>query len=107
MIHDCQSISVDVHGSWGAVPGTECPLAYIRVVLIIMQYVGGTDNTVPFDGAPSAVVKARDLIHSRMLSVMQAESGQYCFNEVLSAAYMEKQKMAVRSLATVATQMVS
>ncbi|EIW63566.1 uncharacterized protein TRAVEDRAFT_161894 [Trametes versicolor FP-101664 SS1] len=82
------------NSDWGAVPGTECPLAYIRVVFIIMQYVGGTDNTVPFDGAPSAVVKARDLIHSRMLSVMQAESGQYCFNEVLSAAYMEKQKMA-------------
>lgn len=61
----------------------------------LSQYVGGTANTVPFDGAPSAVVKARELIQSRMMSVMQAESQPYRFNEVLSAAYMEEQRMAV------------
>ncbi|KAI1795659.1 hypothetical protein LXA43DRAFT_731491 [Ganoderma leucocontextum] len=61
------------------------------------QYVGGTANTIPFDGAPSAVIKARDLIQSRMMSVMQAESQPYRFNEVLSAAYMEEQRMAFHS----------
>ncbi|KAM5540197.1 hypothetical protein V8D89_006016 [Ganoderma adspersum] len=61
------------------------------------QYVGGTANTIPFDGAPSAVVKARDLIQSRMMGVMQAESQPYRFNEVLSAAYMEEQRMAFHS----------
>ncbi|PIL35901.1 hypothetical protein GSI_01561 [Ganoderma sinense ZZ0214-1] len=61
------------------------------------QYVGGTANTIPFDGAPSAVVKARNLIQSRMMSVMQAESQPYHFNEVLSAAYMEEQRMAFHS----------
>ncbi|KAI0335001.1 hypothetical protein GY45DRAFT_1420691 [Cubamyces sp. BRFM 1775] len=61
------------------------------------QYVGGTANTVPFDAAPTAVVKARNLIQERMNSVIQAEQTQYTFNEVLSAAYMEKQKMAFHS----------
>ncbi|KAL7281445.1 hypothetical protein ACG7TL_004758 [Trametes sanguinea] len=61
------------------------------------QYVGGTANTVPFDSAPSAVVKARSLIQDRMASVVQAERERYEFNEVLSAAYMEKQKMAFHS----------
>ncbi|KAI0630126.1 hypothetical protein C8Q77DRAFT_243759 [Trametes polyzona] len=71
------------------------------------QYVGGTANTVPFEGAPSAVVKARDLIQSRMASVMQAEAGQYHFNEVLSAAYMEKQKMAVGAVTPLAVRPVA
>ncbi|OSD07106.1 hypothetical protein PYCCODRAFT_796026 [Trametes coccinea BRFM310] len=61
------------------------------------QYVGGTAKTVPFDSAPSAVVKARSLIQDRMASVVQAERERYEFNEVLSAAYMEKQKMAFHS----------
>ena len=62
-----------------------------------LQYIGGTANTVPFDMAPSAVVAARDLIHSRMMSVFAAESKKpYQFNEVLSAAYMEQQSMSVR-----------
>ncbi|KAH9942478.1 uncharacterized protein BXZ73DRAFT_97887 [Epithele typhae] len=41
------------------------------------QYVGGTNQTVPFSQAP--------------------ESGGYQFNEVLSAAYMEEQRMAFHS----------
>ena len=53
---------------------------------------------MPFDGAPSAVVKARELIQSRMAAVFQAEGTPYSFNEVLSAAYMEQQKMAVSLL---------
>lgn len=63
-----------------------------------MQYIGGTGNTVPFSEAPSAVLKARDLIDSRMTSVLEAESkNPYRFNEVLSAAYMEEQSMSVRA----------
>ncbi|KAF9004804.1 hypothetical protein BDQ17DRAFT_1354723 [Cyathus striatus] len=58
------------------------------------QYVGGTDNTVPFSKAPSAVLNARDLIHDR---IKQALGKTVSFNEVLSAAYMEKQKMAFHS----------
>jgi len=58
------------------------------------HYVGGTDNTVPFDKAPSAVMKARDLIQERMLQALGLRSE---FNEVLSAAYMERQKMAFHS----------
>ena len=72
-----------------------------RPGLTIRQYVGGTANTVPFNAAPSAVMKARDLIQDRMNSVIQAEQSQYTFNEVLSAAYMEKQKMAVRHVYSV------
>lgn len=64
-----------------------------------IQYVGGTARTVPFNAAPSAVVKARDLIQSRMMSIMCGESKPYVFNEVLSAAYMEEQSMSVRGSA--------
>jgi hypothetical protein len=48
---------------------------------------------VPFSQAPSAVVHARDLIQTRALDALKLGLS---FNEVLSAAYMEKQKMAVR-----------
>ncbi|KAJ7905907.1 2OG-Fe(II) oxygenase superfamily-domain-containing protein [Mycena leptocephala] len=57
-------------------------------------YVGGTDNTVPFDRAPGAVVQARELIEKRIREALGVE---YKFNEVLSAAYMEQQKMAFHS----------
>lgn len=56
------------------------------------QYVGGTDNTVPLDGAPSAVRGALSMIEQRMQDFLGMSS---TFNEVLSAAYMEKQTMAV------------
>ncbi|KAF8160743.1 hypothetical protein B0H34DRAFT_697920 [Crassisporium funariophilum] len=58
------------------------------------QYVGGTANTVPFEEAPGAVLRARELIQRR---ISQAISETYEFNEVLSAAYMERQKMAFHS----------
>ncbi|KAJ6478098.1 hypothetical protein C8R47DRAFT_1139341 [Mycena vitilis] len=58
------------------------------------HYVGGTDNTVPFDRAPSAVLQARDLIEKR---IHEALGSNHRFNEVLSAAYMEQQKMAFHS----------
>lgn len=58
------------------------------------QYVGGAANTVPFDRAPGAVIKARDLIQSRILAALNITA---TFNEVLSAAYMEGQKMAFHS----------
>ncbi|PPQ68046.1 hypothetical protein CVT25_014507 [Psilocybe cyanescens] len=57
------------------------------------KYVGGDAHTVPFEAAPGAVVRARDLIQRR---IMQALDIPAQFNEVLSAAYMERQKMAAR-----------
>ena len=49
---------------------------------------------MPFDSAPKAVVQALDLIKLRMKEAsLHSDTG---FNEVLSAAYMEEQKMAVR-----------
>ncbi|KAI0762103.1 hypothetical protein BD413DRAFT_484945 [Trametes elegans] len=61
--------------------------------LTYCKYVGGTDNTMPF-AKGLASTDARNLIQERMQNVMQDECGQYVFNEVLSAAYMEKQQMA-------------
>ncbi|KAJ7486451.1 hypothetical protein FB451DRAFT_1026144 [Mycena latifolia] len=58
------------------------------------HYVGGTDNTVPFDRAPPAVIQARELIEKRILEALGVP---HKFNEVLSAAYMEQQKMAFHS----------
>lgn len=60
------------------------------------HYVGGTENTVSWDQAPSAVVEARALMQHRIRMAL----GDTCeseFNEVLSAAYMQKQKMAFHS----------
>ena len=59
------------------------------------QYVGGTANTVTWDQAPRAVISARELILQRMKQALGIDGG---FNEVLSAAYMEKQKMAVSDI---------
>ncbi|KII92770.1 hypothetical protein PLICRDRAFT_155572 [Plicaturopsis crispa FD-325 SS-3] len=58
------------------------------------HYVGGTDNTVPFDEAPHAVVQALKLIRSRMTAAAGLVAP---FNEILSAGYMERQKMAFHS----------
>ncbi|KAH8107752.1 hypothetical protein BXZ70DRAFT_9324 [Cristinia sonorae] len=58
------------------------------------HYVAGTENTVPWEKAPGAVIAARALINERM---KQALGLDYEFNEVLSAGYMEKQKMAFHS----------
>ncbi|OCH87040.1 hypothetical protein OBBRIDRAFT_837689 [Obba rivulosa] len=59
------------------------------------QYVGGTANTVSWDAASSAVHDARALIQQRMCQIGMADRAR--FNEILSAAYMEKQKMAFHS----------
>ncbi|ESK96652.1 hypothetical protein Moror_6872 [Moniliophthora roreri MCA 2997] len=55
------------------------------------HYVGGDANTVPWDQAPGAVLKAREMIHQKVRAVTE---GDLEFNEVLSAAYMETQKMS-------------
>jgi len=58
----------------------------------MMQYVGGSDRTVPFESAPSAVTRALELIQKRIHQTLLVKKE---FNEVLSAAYMERQRMAV------------
>ena len=45
-----------------------------------------------WDQAPTAVIGAREVILQRMRQALGIDGS---FNEVLSAAYMEKQKMAV------------
>ena len=65
---------------------------------VVVQYVGGDENTVPWEKAPTAVNRALDLIKQR---IQEAElSFAPDFNEVLTAAYMEKQKMAVSQAAS-------
>ncbi|OAX39114.1 hypothetical protein K503DRAFT_690307 [Rhizopogon vinicolor AM-OR11-026] len=58
------------------------------------KYVGGTGNTVPFDRAPSSVCGALALIKERSRLALQIDIP---FNEILSAAYMERQKMSFHS----------
>ncbi|GAW02468.1 hypothetical protein LENED_004126 [Lentinula edodes] len=55
------------------------------------HYVGGTANTLTWEEAPTAVVKAKEFIEERTNLALNKQSE---FNEVLSAAYMEKQKMS-------------
>ncbi|GJE97772.1 hypothetical protein PsYK624_139930 [Phanerochaete sordida] len=59
------------------------------------QYVGGDENTVPWEKAPTAVNHALGLITQRIQEA--GLSFTPVFNEVLTAAYMEKQKMAFHS----------
>ncbi|KAN0107182.1 hypothetical protein V8E52_010384 [Russula decolorans] len=58
------------------------------------QYIGGSDRTTPMEDSAKAVRGALELIKQRIATVL---GKQIPFNEVLSAAYMEKQKMAFHS----------
>ncbi|KAL4078381.1 hypothetical protein V8B97DRAFT_1865931 [Scleroderma yunnanense] len=58
------------------------------------QYVGGTENTVPFTEAPDCVRRALDMIKERAYLGIELNVP---FNEVLSAAYLERQKMSFHS----------
>lgn len=56
------------------------------------QYVGGAERTTPMEAGSKAVLCALALIKNRIATTLGKEVP---FNEVLSAAYMEKQKMTV------------
>ncbi|KAH9485559.1 hypothetical protein JR316_0002469 [Psilocybe cubensis] len=71
-----------------------CVFHGIGFIFDVFQYVGGDAHTVPFDQAPLAVVRARDFMQKRVLQALNIPAQ---FNEVLSAAYMERQKMAFHS----------
>lgn len=58
------------------------------------QYIGGSDRTTPMEDGAKAVRGALELIKQRIATALGKEVP---FNEVLSAAYMEKQKMAFHS----------
>ena len=55
-------------------------MEYLCIPSFDFQYVGGTANTVPFENAPGAVVKARALIQKR---VQEALGKHIEFNEIL------------------------
>ena len=55
------------------------------------QYIGGAERTTPLEGARPVKV-ALKLIRHR---IAMALGKHIYFNEVLSAAYMEKQKMTL------------
>ncbi|KAJ3811471.1 hypothetical protein F5876DRAFT_39534, partial [Lentinula aff. lateritia] len=67
------------------------PLIPRYILIGLQQYVGGTANTLTWEEAPTAVVKAKEFIEERTNLALNKQSE---FNEVLSAAYMEKQKMS-------------
>ncbi|KAH9961252.1 hypothetical protein BC827DRAFT_1203467 [Russula dissimulans] len=58
------------------------------------QYIGGAERTTPLELGPKAVLGALALIKNRIGTALGRDIP---FNEVLSAAYMEKQKMAFHS----------
>jgi hypothetical protein len=66
--------------------------------LTAKQYVGGAERTTPLEDGAEAVLGALDLIRHRIATALDKN---LTFNEILSAAYMEKQKMAVSSFSTV------
>ncbi|KAI9442321.1 hypothetical protein H4582DRAFT_1927728 [Lactarius indigo] len=58
------------------------------------QYIGGAERTTPLKDGAEAVVGALRLIQHRIETTLGMRED---FNEVLSAAYMEKQRMAFHS----------
>ncbi|KAG6375365.1 2OG-Fe(II) oxygenase superfamily-domain-containing protein [Boletus reticuloceps] len=58
------------------------------------QYVGGSGQTVPFSEAPDCVRRALALIKERSSLALCTDIP---FNEILSAGYMERQKMSFHS----------
>ncbi|KAI0298518.1 hypothetical protein BC826DRAFT_997790 [Russula brevipes] len=58
------------------------------------QYIGGAERTTPLEDGATAVLGALALIKDRIATALGTDIP---FNEVLSAAYMEKQKMAFHS----------
>ncbi|KAH9054277.1 hypothetical protein EDB87DRAFT_115821 [Lactarius vividus] len=58
------------------------------------QYIGGAERTTPLKDGAEAVLGALDLIKHRIVTTLGMRED---FNEVLSAAYMEKQKMTFHS----------
>jgi hypothetical protein len=63
------------------------------VTYLRFKYIANTQQTVSFEEAPCAVRSARQLITERARLVVP--DVPLTFNEILSAAYMEKQKMSV------------
>lgn len=59
------------------------------------QYVGGAERTTPLIDGAEAVKRALNLIQRRIEMTL---CKHIAFNEVLSAAYMKKQKMTVCGL---------
>lgn len=58
------------------------------------QYIGGAERTTPLEHGAEPVMGALRLIQHRIETTL---GKRVDFNEVLSAAYMEKQKMTVSS----------
>ncbi|KAH9176545.1 hypothetical protein EDB89DRAFT_1846188 [Lactarius sanguifluus] len=58
------------------------------------QYIGGAERTTPLKDGAEAVTRALELIKHRIEASLGMRED---FNEVLSAAYMEKQKMTFHS----------
>jgi len=55
-----------------------------------VQYVGAADRTLPFDQCPRCVLHALELVSARAAMMLDERP---VFNELLTAAYMEKQAM--------------
>lgn len=63
-----------------------------------LQYVGGDENSIPFEAAPSAINTALDLIRRRIRQAELPFGNE--FNELLTVAYMETQTMGVSGACT-------
>jgi hypothetical protein len=81
-------------GSWRTLSGMLPIVSFVSDDMIHMQYIGGAERTTPLKEGAEPVRGALSLIRNRIETTLGKDID---FNEVLSAAYMEKQKMAVSS----------
>ncbi|KAH9056549.1 hypothetical protein EDB87DRAFT_1566394 [Lactarius vividus] len=76
--------------SWRALSGMSPMVSSVSHDKTFRQYIGGAERTTPLKDGAEAVLGALDLIKHRIVTTLGMRED---FNEVLSAAYMEKQKM--------------
>lgn len=84
MVCECGAVMLDHSDNFSSIAGEPYQVCDDHKSLkflfnLLLQYVGGDTNTVPFDQAP-AVVLARSLIQKRILQALEVSSE---FNEVL------------------------
>jgi hypothetical protein len=83
-----------IPNSWRTLSGMLPKVSLVTEDMTARQYIGGAERTTPLEEGPEPVRDALKLIQHRIATAL----GKHIhFNEVLSAAYMEKQKMAVSS----------
>ena len=91
-LQDSLTSNFGIPNSWRTLSGMLPKMSLVTEDMTPRQYIGGAERTTPLAEGAKPVIGALELIQDRIAAAL----GKHIdFNEILSAAYMEKQKMAV------------